>query len=361
MSQRLEQLRRDLRAVMNGFAGVKPRPYTTRKDRVSRRGASPFSPRRVQVSKIIRETKDAVTLQLESLDTPVTFEAGQFLTLHVPIEGVVHKRAYSISSAPHDGVLQVTCKRIDGGLVSSHLHGALREGTELEVLGPSGNFVVPADVTRITLIAGGSGITPCWSIARTLVARGADVTLVYGNASEADTIFRKEIDELARTTPSSFRVVHVIGLLTREVLAALETETEFYICGPSAMMDEVRALLRERGVAAARIREERFHTPGAVRAQVGGDERVTIVRKTGRRSLTVPAGRTILEATTQAGIAMPFSCAIGGCAACKCRVLEGEVVMDEPHCLSPAEREAGWVLTCVGRPAGPVTLEIPEC
>jgi ring-1,2-phenylacetyl-CoA epoxidase subunit PaaE len=47
---------------------------------------------------------------------------------------------------------------------------------------------------------------------------------------------------------------------------------------------------------------------------------------------------------------MPFSCIVGGCGACRVRLVEGSVEMEEPNCLTDAERAEGWVLACVGRP-----------
>ena len=84
------------------------------------------------------------------------------------------------------------------------------------------------------------------------------------------------------------------------------------------------------------------------------------VRRRGRATaITVPPSQTLLEAATEAGVAMPFSCAIGGCAACRCKLVEGHVEMDEPNCLTREERAEGWVLTCVGRPTCTTTLEVP--
>jgi ferredoxin len=74
--------------------------------------------------------------------------------------------------------------------------------------------------------------------------------------------------------------------------------------------------------------------------------------------IQVQPGETILDATLAAGLPMPFSCTLGGCGACKVTCHAGTVVMDEPSCLTPAEREAGHVLTCVGRPVGPVRIEV---
>lgn len=72
----------------------------------------------------------------------------------------------------------------------------------------------------------------------------------------------------------------------------------------------------------------------------------------------VSAGETLLAAGLRAGARMPFSCTVGGCGTCKCRVVEGEVAMEEPNCLSLEERARGFVLACVARPCGPIVVEI---
>ena len=89
----------------------------------------------------------------------------------------------------------------------------------------------------------------------------------------------------------------------------------------------------------------------ALHVQLGGRVHAVIVQP----------GETILDATLAAGLPMPFSCTLGGCGACKVALRAGAVDMEEPNCLTPAERAAGHVLTCVGRPLGPVTIEVtPE-
>lgn len=72
----------------------------------------------------------------------------------------------------------------------------------------------------------------------------------------------------------------------------------------------------------------------------------------------VQPGQTILQAALAAGLPMPFSCTVGGCGACKVQRRAGVVELEEPCCLTDAEREAGHVLTCVGRPVGPVRIEV---
>jgi ferredoxin len=105
-------------------------------------------------------------------------------------------------------------------------------------------------------------------------------------------------------------------------------------------------------VGANRIAEERFTSPEERSDEAGSDktELVVIARAGHDHGIQVEPGQTILEAALAAGIHMPFSCAMGGCGACRVRRAEGEIQMEEPNCLSRSEREQGYVLTCVGRP-----------
>jgi ferredoxin-NADP reductase len=374
-------LRRDLESIARDLRGERPRPTVRRPERSAPRSIPPptFAPRRVRAVEIVRETADAVTIVLEADDgAPIAFEAGQFLTLHVAIDGRTWKRAYSISTSPLDGRCAITCKRVRGGKVSTFLVEALEEGAALEILGPSGSFAAPPATPEggrpLFLVAGGSGITPCWSILRTVLAtdRDREVTLVYGNRSEEDVIFGAGIDALAAREPR-FRVVHVLseprraeaipGILDRATIGALplDPDGDYLVCGPAAMMDAARDALLSCGVPPSRIREERFQSLGENGAALAAmaPQLVTLVRRGAERAITVPAGRTILEAAIANGVELPFSCAIGGCAACKCRVVDGTVALEEPSCLTPEERAAGWTLTCVGRPLAPTKLEVP--
>jgi ferredoxin len=73
--------------------------------------------------------------------------------------------------------------------------------------------------------------------------------------------------------------------------------------------------------------------------------------------ITAP-GQTLLDAGLGAKIAMPFSCTLGGCGACKVKVPVGEVAMLEPNCLSADERAQGYVLACVSHAVTPCEIEV---
>ena len=70
-------------------------------------------------------------------------------------------------------------------------------------------------------------------------------------------------------------------------------------------------------------------------------------------------GESLLDATRRAGVDVPSSCTMGGCGACRVRVVSGRLAMPASTCLSAAERHDGYALACVARCAGPATVEVP--
>jgi ferredoxin-NADP reductase len=396
LAERYGTLKRDVAMLGATLAGRPPPPLVPRPPRSSPVPVVAPVPglhsRTLRVERVVRETADAVTLVLgDPTGAPITFLPGQFFTVLVTVNGQSLRRAYSASCAPGgEGPSRValTVKRVPAGRVSNHLNDHAVQGMRLEVLGPSGAFTPePSDGAprHLVLLAGGSGITPLMSIARTVLAKepATHVSLVYGNRREADILFRDALAVLARERPGRFVLRHVlsepplgweggVGLLDRcgveEALSALPIRTgepaTYFLCGPEPMMREARAALLARGVPAEDLREERFtqpHLRPSVRDAPGGSGPWPVgVRLQGtERALTAPAGVTVLEAGLLAGLPMPYSCAMGGCGACKVTLRAGEVRMEEPNCLTAEERARGQVLACVARPVTPVTVEVP--
>ncbi|MFK7991682.1 MAG: 2Fe-2S iron-sulfur cluster-binding protein [Sandaracinaceae bacterium] len=382
MRRRYITWRTDLTWLARDLRGGRRSPVI--EGRTSRYRSAPTSstrdalrPRMVRVVNRIEETPDAVTLELSALEGEFTFEAGQFLTFHVAVEGETLRRAYSLCRAPGEGVVAVTVKRIPGGRVSGWMHANAHVGAQLEVLGPSGTFLLPEEEHELVLLAGGSGITPIRALARAALDRGWRVHLLYGSRSPRDVIFASELrtwddaefvlTEALEEAPPSFSGIRgrlgaeaVSGWLER--LPPPRAPRLAYLCGPTPMRDAAAAALRESGFAESAIREERFQSPGQRPPNGPAVDRTITLRVAGQdRQVDVPAGQTLLEAGLEAGAALPFSCAMGGCAACKVTLVRGQVEMDEPNCLTPEERAAGAVLTCCARAASDdVVLEVPS-
>lgn len=334
----------------------------------------PAPGRPVRVAEVVRETADATTLVLEDAGgAPFEFLPGQFFTLLLDIGGRTVRRAYSASSAPGSARVTLTVKRTAGGYASAHVRDAVRAGDELRVLGPSGSFHVTGPPAELVLLAAGSGITPMMSIVRSALAGAGDrrITLFYGNRTEADIIFRTALDELVREHPGRLTVHHLLsrpspewtgrrGRLDRETVRdALTTlapggEAHFYACGPAGMLAGVRDALTELGVPADRCHQETF-TALPPAAGDGAEQKMTVGDL---GTVTVAAGQTLLDAALEAALPMPYSCTVGSCGECRVRLRSGEVTMAEPNCLSPAERDGGYVLACVALPRTEVAVEI---
>ena len=158
---------------------------------------------------VLEESPTIRTFRL-ARPAPFTFDAGQFLTVRVQVDGQAHVRCYSISSAPEaTGYLEISVKR--QGLVSGMLHATLRPGSSLLVKPPAGRFTYPAGDDRpVALVAGGVGITPLISMLRHGVAAdpGRPITLLYSARGRRELVFWDELSGCPagiRTCASSAR------------------------------------------------------------------------------------------------------------------------------------------------------------
>lgn len=393
LRQTFAQVRRDLAMVRTTLRGQHPPPLVTRDPH---RRVEPTAPRPVVVvpadartlrlTRIVQETTDALSLHLEDESgAAVAFEAGQFLTFLLDVGGETLRRSYSLSSSPLDGPgASITVKRISGGRASTWLHANAREGMTLLALGPQGSFVAApqadSSARHLVLFAGGSGITPCLSIAHTALRTEPDtrITLVYGNCAPADIIFREALDTLSAAHGARLAVRHYLeqpgelrdssseGRVDRaavaQTLATLTAPSDYFVCGPTPMMEAVCAELDARGVPAERVHVERFASPEhpkGSRAELAPQD---LTLHVGGREYALHAarGQTILDAALLAGAPLPFSCAVGGCGACKVELVSGTVDLETPNCLTREERAAGYVLTCVGRATSACVLSVSD-
>ena len=126
------------------------------------------------------------------------FTPGQYLTLRADIEQQDIRRSYSICSSSSDGdLLEIGIKRVDGGLFSNYAMD-LKPGERISVMPPQGRFTAAIGGRhRYLLIAAGSGITPCLSIAKSVLANEPEshVELLYGNRTTASVMFRDDLDD----------------------------------------------------------------------------------------------------------------------------------------------------------------------
>lgn len=326
-----------------------------------------------------RETPDSVAISFDLPDEAAEAFAwvpGQYLTLRAVVDGQDIRRSYSIASLPGKP-LTVGVKHVEGGAFSSFAQ-ALTPGTSLQVMPPEGRFTCK-DEARLVLIAAGSGVTPMVSMAADALARGAEVTLIYGNRNTESIMFREALDGLKDRYVDRFTLIHILsrepqdvallnGRITGEKVAALARAGAVdlvgadgvFLCGPGDMIDDVASMLATLGIAKERIHFERFFQAGEVQraprsaaaeAAAAQGVMVEVVLDGARRQFTVEAGDdNVVAAAERQGLELPYSCKGGMCCTCRCKVAEGSAEMAVNYSLEPWELEAGFTLACQARP-----------
>ena len=339
------------------------------------------------VAAVERLTDDAVAVTFDvpdELRDLFDFAAGQSLTLRRTIDGVEHRRTYSICSGvgsrPRIGV-----REIPGGLFSAWLVHQVQPGDKVEVQAPSGSFRAdPAMGGRHLCIAAGSGITPMLSVAASVLAHPeAHATLLYGNRTTTSVMFAEELADLKDAHHGRFDLIHVLSREPRDVelfsgrldaerlrtlltrLVPLSDVDHVWLCGPFGMLSDARAVLDELGVPPERVHFELFYVDEpppelrhADRVVDGVTSEVTITLD-GRTSMTpMERAKTILDSAQEVRADLPFACKGGVCGTCRAKVCAGEVDMVRNYALEPDEVARDFVLTCQTFPVSPeVTVD----
>lgn len=330
------------------------------------------------ISGVRQEGVDAVALEFAvppERASEFTFVPGQYLTLRADIDGQDVRRSYSIASAA-DAPLCVGVRQIEDGVFSTYAQG-LKLGDTVLVMPPEGRFTLQ-DQQDILLIAAGSGITPMVAIAHAALARGARVTLVYGNRDFKHVMFRSELEALKDQYMGRFTLIHIlsreeqdvpllngrisgekIGRMAKAGAIDLQAADGVFLCGPGEMITDVSAALAGLGVAESAIHSERFTPDGEVprerskAAQTVAESgvEVEVVLDGSRKTFRVEEGdENIVAAAARQGLELPYSCKGGMCCTCRCRVTEGSAEMAVNYSLEPWELEAGFTLACQTRP-----------
>jgi ferredoxin-NADP reductase/fatty acid desaturase len=359
-------------------------------DNVDRDADLPRWPHRLRVAEVRRLTPDAVSITFDvpgELRETFRFLPGQNVIVGAEIDGEHVRRNYSICTAAGSGVLRIAVRLTEDGHFSTYANTRLAAGDELSVTPPSGQFNLAPDPDarrHIAAVAAGSGITPVISILASALAAepGSRATLLYANRDAASTMFADELAMLTRKFEGRLEVVHYRsrpetragGPTATEhedvVTARLDADrlrrhlrdprlrsAEWFLCGPSALLDDVESVLDDHEVPTDQVHRELFVAPdddldeddladvvpATVTVTSGGEQ--TVVESEGTASL--------LETVLDGGVDVPYLCTGGICGTCRATITHGTVHMQQNYALSDDDVAAGAVLTCQSRPTSP--------
>ena len=329
----------------------------------------------LRITSINRLTADAVAISFDvSNNALFQFDAGQYITIKQDINGEEVRRAYSICSMNAEGIT-IGVKKVEQGRMSTFLTESVKHGDVLQVMPPSGNFVIKGDNKHIVGICAGSGVTPIIAMLKTELAKPSDAkfTLIYGNKTQDSSMFSDEIKQLQEENPERFKIHWAFsreriagtinGRLDKNTIQQLlntfmplKTADTYFVCGPGELIDNTNELLLLNNINQKKINFERFTTVEKTDLiDIDSDEIVSNVRvcvdgEDFEFTLS-NKGQTILDAAMEQGADVPFSCKGAVCCTCRAKVMEGSVTMDANYSLSEDEVAEGYVLGCQARPA----------
>ncbi len=216
------------------------------------------------VVRIINETNiiRRFFLQIEGPDT-FSFQAGQFVTLDLPIHEDKHKRwrSYSIASPPtKDNIIELIIVLLERGEGTHYLFDKVKVGDVLPIRGPQGKFLLPSIIDKdIFFICTGTGVAPFRSMLQVIKNNcivHRRLYLIFGCRYLSDQLYKDDFTQLVQELP----LFMYIPVFSREQAIALPTgsysgyvhvayknilqkEKEpayFYLCGWKDMIDEAK-------------------------------------------------------------------------------------------------------------------------
>jgi ferredoxin-NADP reductase/sterol desaturase/sphingolipid hydroxylase (fatty acid hydroxylase superfamily) len=325
------------------------------------------------VSDIRQEANDAFTIEFGNVPTVFRdFSAGQHLTIKVNIKGETFYRTFSISSIPNkDNFLTLTIKKIKVGKVTNYLAENIKVGDTLEVTAPSGQFYLntePANQKHYAMIAGGSGITPIYSMIGTILKfePKSKITLLYANRNSGSIIFKEKIEQWTKEFSTQLEVKHffseeenpqnaVKAYITRISLEEIinhfgKNKLDFYLCGPEMMTNKLIEDLTYLGIAKDKIHRELFLIKAQTQDSASLKAQVSAKVFDKEYQFETQEGKTILQSALHQNIPLSFSCQSGLCGMCKMKCTHGSVIMKNNQVLTEKDLNDGYILTCQSLP-----------
>ena len=314
------------------------------------------------------------------------FRAGQYVSIALDIGQAKLNKPYTIRSCPKDalnGTYTLTVKRTANGFASDYILDNWQVGTKVKLSAPLGEFYHQElrDAKHVVALAGGSGITPFYSMAAAIADGTEDfeLTVLYGSRTKDAILLGAELDAVAAASNGKVKIVHVLsdeeeegfekGFITAELIKKYAPAGDYsvYLCGPKAMYKFMDAELAKLGLKGRRIRKE---LPGEYGDPTGDEQypkdaagktyTITVLIRGESQTVSCRADQTLLDALEKAGIRAPSHCRSGECGWCHSRLVSGDVyIPEDTDGRRLADKKFGWIHPCCSYPLTDVVLDVP--
>lgn len=291
---------------------------------------------RAVVESVRPRGRDAATLVLRVGAGWRGHAPGQFVTVGVDVDGVRHRRCYSITSPPDRRRIELTVQATSDGVVSRYLVQRCPPGTVLHLDRAAGDFVLPKRLrgARLLFVTGGSGITPVMGMLRSMPddGGGADVVVLHHVPDADRDLFPAELAVMAARPWLRTRVVHTrpsdgppgAHLDARRLDESCPDwrHRRAYVCGPESLLDFATGHWSGTGRAHL-LHLERFTPPRFLPPAEPG--RVGALVHFARSGTAAPAdpARPLLAVAEDAGLRPSHGCRNGVCRTCSTPIESG--------------------------------------
>jgi ferredoxin-NADP reductase/MOSC domain-containing protein YiiM len=347
--------------------------------------------RQMRVATIHKESESVTSFVLVPADKKrlSLFQAGQFVVLRLIIDPgkAPVLRSYSLSDLPAAHHLRISVKSELKGIGSSFLCDRTREGDVLDVSAPRGSFTLRASQSPVVLLSAGVGATPVMSMLHALASEKSqrEIWWIYAARNRVEHPFAEEsrslLKQLSRgrgyivySRPAATDQVgtdfdaagHIDAALLKRI--GVSQGSDFYLCGPSSFLQNMRDGLQTWGVPADNVHTEIFgalesitpgmaqvaHTPHQPQGPPGSGPPVSFARS-GITATWDSKFTSLLELAEACDVPVRWSCRTGVCHTCTTGLIAGSISYNP----EPLERPGpGNVLVCCSQPNAGVTLDL---
>ena len=316
------------------------------------------------------------------------FRASQYVSVSLNINGAPVNKPYTIRSNPKDALgsgdtsYTLTIKLTDPAYASAHILSSWKEGDQVDISGPLGDFYYQnlRDAKQVVAIAGGSGITPFYSMAAAIAdgIEDFDLTILYGSRTADGILLKDEIEAVAARSKGRVKVIHVLsheekdgfehGFITAELIRKYAPQGDYsvFMCGPKAMYTFEEGEMKKLGLPKRRYRMEmsgdylgaaqNADFPGSKK---GREYRLIVDIRGEKQTIPCKAEESLLWAMEQAGIKAPSHCRSGECGWCHSRLVSGDVyIPEDADGRRMADKKFGWIHPCCSFPLSDIELAI---